>query len=145
MLAIVEIRVFFLRFCDCSSRPAAILFLSRSDIADALTGYCRNSVPEKRLSGKHPDSRNSTIFCCFPAGFAEILQGCSLFHFFPCNQYSLAPAGMCGSTIRRWSFSSSPSVWTAEMSMPQDSMPIIFLGGRFVIAMQVFPISASGS
>lgn len=60
-------------------------------------------------------------------------------------QYSFAPAGMWGSTIRRWSLS-SPSSWcTAEISMPQESMPIIGRGGRLVIAMQVFPTSSSGS
>ena len=61
------------------------------------------------------------------------------------NQYSFAPAGMWGSTIRRWSFSSSPSLWMAESSMPQDSMPIMGLGGRLVMAMQVLPMSCSGS
>ena len=61
------------------------------------------------------------------------------------NQYSFAPAGMWGSTIRRCSFSSSPSLWMADSSMPQDSMPIMGLGGKLVMAMQVFPTSSSGS
>ena len=34
---------------------------------------------------------------------------------------------------------------TAESNMPQDSMPIMGRGGRFVIAIRVFPISSSGS
>ena len=61
------------------------------------------------------------------------------------NQYSFAPAGMWGSTISRCSFSSPFSWWTAEISMPQESMPIIGLGGRFTMAMQVLPTSSSGS
>ena len=60
-------------------------------------------------------------------------------------QYSFAPAGMWRSTMRRWSFSSPSSVWTAEISMPQDSMPIMGRGGRFRMAMQVLPMSSSGS
>lgn len=60
-------------------------------------------------------------------------------------QYSLAPAGMWSSTIRQWSFS-TPSSWcTAEMIMPQESMPIILRGGRLVMAMRVLPTSSSGS
>ena len=36
-------------------------------------------------------------------------------------QYSFAPAGMWGSTMRRWSFSSPSSVWTAEISIHQQN------------------------
>ena len=37
------------------------------------------------------------------------------------------------------------SVWTAERSMPQDSIPIIFLaGGEVTIATSVLPRSSSG-
>ena len=61
------------------------------------------------------------------------------------DQYSFAPAGIWGSTISRCSFSSPFSWWTAEISMPQESMPIIALGGRLVMAMQVLPTSSSGS
>ena len=32
----------------------------------------------------------------------------------------------------------------AEINIPSESIPIIFLGGRFVIATQVFPTSSSG-
>ena len=34
---------------------------------------------------------------------------------------------------------------TAEISIPSESMPIIFLGGRFTMAMAVLPTSSSGS
>ena len=61
------------------------------------------------------------------------------------NQYSFAPAGIWGSTISRCSFSSPSSLWTADSSIPQDSMPIIGLGGRLVMAIRVLPISCSGS
>ena len=61
------------------------------------------------------------------------------------NQYSLAPAGMCGSTCRRCSFSAPSSLWTALSSIPQDSMPIILRGGRFTMAIKVLPSSSSGS
>ena len=60
-------------------------------------------------------------------------------------QQSFAPAGMASSIMRRCSFSSPFSLWTAEMSMPQDSRPIIFLGGRLTIAASVLPTSCSGS
>ena len=59
-------------------------------------------------------------------------------------QHSFAPAGMASSIISRFSFSSPFSVWTAEISMPQDSRPIIFLGGRLVMATKVLPIRSSG-
>ena len=65
--------------------------------------------------------------------------------FFRGNQYSLAPAGMWSSTIKRCSRSSPASVWSALISMPQDSMPIIALGGRLVMAIHVLPTSSSGS
>ena len=32
-------------------------------------------------------------------------------------------------------------LFTAESNIPQDSIPIIFLGGRFVMAISVFPTS----
>ena len=60
-------------------------------------------------------------------------------------QYSFAPAGMCGSSCRRFSRSSPFSLWMAESSMPQDSMPIMGRGGRLVIATHVLPMSCSGS
>ena len=60
-------------------------------------------------------------------------------------QQSFAPAGMASSIMRRCSFSSPFSLWTAEISMPQDSRPIIFLGGRLTIAASVLPTSCSGS
>ena len=61
------------------------------------------------------------------------------------TQQSLAPAGMESSTISRCSFSSPFSVWTAEISMPQLSCPIIFRGGRFTMATRVLPTKSSGS
>ena len=60
-------------------------------------------------------------------------------------QQSLAPAGMASSTMTRWSFSSPFSLCTAESSMPHDSWPIIFLGGRLTMAASVLPTRASGS
>lgn len=61
------------------------------------------------------------------------------------DQCSFAPAGMCGSSIKRFSRSSPFSLWRAERSMPQDSRPIMGRGGRLVIATQVLPMSCSGS
>ena len=60
-------------------------------------------------------------------------------------QHSLAPAGTLSSISIRCSFSSPFSLCTAEISMPQEGMPIIFRGGRFRMAMAVLPISCSGS
>ncbi len=59
-------------------------------------------------------------------------------------QHSLAPAGMASLIWIRFSFSSPFSVWTALSSMPQDSRPIIFRGGRLVMASRVLPTSSSG-
>lgn len=60
-------------------------------------------------------------------------------------QQSFAPAGMLSSTSSRCSFSSPFSVWTAEISMPQESWPIIFRGGRFRMATAVLPMRSAGS
>ena len=60
------------------------------------------------------------------------------------TQQSFAPAGILSSTIMRFSFSSPFSLWTAEISMPQLSWPIIFRGGRFTMATRVLPTSSSG-
>lgn len=61
------------------------------------------------------------------------------------HQYSLDPAGMWSSTMRRCR-SSLPSFWlTALMTMPQLSMLIILRGGRLVMAIRVLPMSSSGS
>ena len=60
-------------------------------------------------------------------------------------QHILAPAGILSSSMTRWSFSSPFSVWTAEMSIPQLSWPIIFRGGRLTMASRVLPTSSSGS
>ena len=60
-------------------------------------------------------------------------------------QQSLAPAGMASSSMTRWSFSSPFSLCTAESSIPHDSWPIIFLGGRLTMAASVLPTRASGS
>ena len=60
-------------------------------------------------------------------------------------QHSLAPAGTLSSISIRCSFSSPFSLCTAEISIPQEGIPIIFRGGRFRMAMAVLPISCSGS
>ena len=57
---------------------------------------------------------------------------------------SLTVVVMASSTMRRWSFSSPFSLWTAEISMPQLSWPIIFRGGRLTMATRVLPTSSSG-
>ena len=61
------------------------------------------------------------------------------------RQHIFAPAGMASSSIMRFSFSAPFSLWTAEISMPQLSRPIIFRGGRLMIASSVLPTSCSGS
>ena len=60
------------------------------------------------------------------------------------SQQSFAPAGMASSTISRCSFSSPFSLWTAEISIPQDWRPIILRGGRLIMATSVLPTSSSG-
>ena len=60
-------------------------------------------------------------------------------------QYSFAPAGMWSSRMMRLRRSSPSSLCSAEIIMPQESMPIIFLGGRLVMASRVLPTSVSGS
>ena len=73
-------------------------------------------------------------------------RGRSLFSLlFSPGQQSLAPAGMESSSSSRCSFSSPFSLCTAEMSMPQEGMPIIFRAGRFKMATAVLPTSSSGS
>ena len=64
--------------------------------------------------------------------------------FYEQCQQSFAPAGMASSSSSRCSFSSPFSLWTAEISMPQEGMPIIFRGGRFRMATAVLPMSCSG-
>ena len=60
------------------------------------------------------------------------------------SQQSLAPAGMALSIMIRLSRSSPRSLWTAEISIPRLSKPIIFLGGKFTMATSVLPMSSSG-
>ena len=73
-------------------------------------------------------------------------RGRSLFSLlFSPGQQSLAPAGMESSSSSRCSFSSPFSLCTAEMSMPQEGMPIIFRVGRFKMATAVLPTRSSGS
>ena len=62
-----------------------------------------------------------------------------------CHQHILAPAGILSSNMTRFSFSSPFSLWTAEISIPQLSRPIILRGGRLMIASSVLPTSCSGS
>lgn len=73
-------------------------------------------------------------------------RGRSLFSLlYSPGQQSLAPAGMESSSSSRCSFSSPFSLCTAEMSMPQEGMPIIFRAGRFKMATAVLPTRSSGS
>ena len=60
-------------------------------------------------------------------------------------QHILAPAGMASSRITRFSRSSPPALWTAEISIPQLSRPIILRGGRLTMANRVLPTRSSGS
>ena len=48
-------------------------------------------------------------------------------------------------TDRKRTILSGIHEYTALISIPSESMPIIFLGGRFVMAIAVFPTSSSGS
>ena len=102
-----------------------------------------------RDAGKITDQRRAAIaarrsFVCFwlperTSTPALLCQGAWV------SQYIFAPAGMWGSSMRRWSFSAPSSWWTALISIPQESMPIMGLGGRFVMATHVLPTSSSGS
>ena len=49
------------------------------------------------------------------------------------------------SSITTWSSSSPLRSSTALIIIPHESIPIIFLGGRFTMARRVFPTSSSGS
>ena len=75
----------------------------------------------------------------------ENAEGVLFFLFLSSGQHSLAPAGMESSSSSRCSFSSPFSLCTAEMSMPQEGMPIIFRTGRFRMATAVLPTRSSGS
>ena len=61
------------------------------------------------------------------------------------SQQRRLPAGTESSSISRCSSSLPSASRTAESSMPQDSRPIIFRGGRFRMATTVLPMSCSGS
>ena len=74
---------------------------------------------------------------------AEKSRPCGRLFHLP-SQQSFAPAGMASSTISRCSFSSPFSLWTAEISIPQDWRPIILRGGRLIMATSVLPTSSSG-
>ena len=110
-------------------------------------GLLRSSVLRRMIPiGKSQASRVillvwfclQTRICCFGAVIGPASGALD-------DQYIFAPAGMWSSSIKRCSFS-SPSSWcTAEISIPQDSMPIMGLGGRLVMAKRVFPTSSSGS
>ena len=84
---------------------------------------------------------NSFFLFLFSAGYPGLLDRGILGYF---NQQSFAPAGMASSSMMRFSLSSPFSVWTADRSIPQDSRPIIFLGGRFTMATNVLPMRSSG-
>ena len=86
--------------------------------------------PEAEIPPR-PQARNS------PAAAAKSL--------FRSPQHIFAPAGMASSSMTRLSFSAPFSLWTAEISMPQLSRPIILRGGRLTIASSVLPTRASGS
>ncbi len=122
--------------------PRSLLFVIRRNrgMSNARSGFHQPGKQDQRSQSKKPGDQRITKrrqcrlllylkFLCFPGK----------------DQYSLAPAGMCGSTIRSCSFSSSFSLCSAESSIPQDSSPIIGRGGRLTIAISVLPISSSGS
>lgn len=110
---------------------------------------------EKRTVGNEPDTKGATAqvaplyfcvsFILYEYSFApDSLENPGHFYMISHSQHSFAPAGMASLTIIRFSFSSPCSVWTAESSIPQLSWPIIFLGGRLVIATSVLPMRSSG-
>ena len=73
------------------------------------------------------------------------IVGCGYTLFQKMNQYSFAPAGIRSSTIKRLRPSLPFSSCTAEISIPSESMSIILRGGRFTMAIAVFPTKSSGS
>ena len=113
--------------------------------ATASVGGFVNTVTNRRwYTNKNLDlpdfQRHLKVFSSQPGTFSlpAVL-------FFFQNQYNFAPAGIRSSTISRFSPSLPSTRWVAEIIIPQESIPIIFLGGRFTIAIKVFPTSSSGS
>ena len=93
-----------------------------------------------RMDRLNFSQKGSIPLCCGKVG-----RKCRKLTLLKSYQYNFEPAGMWSSTINKWR-SSLPSFWlTALMTMPQESMPIIFFGGRLVMAMRVLPMSSSGS
>ena len=109
------------------------------NVLHILPGFLQSFIPgEASLLHLVRKAAHFTEFACLGGLSAGLL---AVLH----PQYSFAPAGMWGSTIRRWRRSSPSSWWTAEISIPSESMPIILRGGRFVMAIQVLPTRVSGS
>ena len=55
-----------------------------------------------------------------------------------------APAGRLSSSISSWTRSSPSSFHSEDRSIPQESRPIIFRGGRLTMAARVLPTRSSG-
>ena len=112
--------------------------------------WYQDSNPSVRLRRPAPFTQGSLIRCAVGANSivpwkVRRKEGGGEAAPFFWVQHILAPAGILSSSMTRWSFSSPFSVWTAEMSIPQLSWPIIFLGGRLTMASRVLPTSSSGS
>ena len=127
-------------------RHAATVFRLRIEKNCHCEGACARGNPHPKMLrfsgyfrqiGLHQGERIATPVCALVRN--DRFRAVYLIY-----QQSFAPAGMASSTMSRFSFSSPFTLWTAEISIPQDSRPIIFRGGRFVMATRVLPISSSG-
>ena len=98
-----------------------------------VSGY-RRLNDEQRAAVGH-GSRSQITKEPAPWGRALLLSG----------QHSSKPAGTLSSSISRWSRSLPSTSFTAEMSIPLDSRPIIFRGARLTQATRVLPTRSSGS
>ena len=124
----------------------------------------RNTVNHKNVSYERSEFLYARKFRDFLA-YKNSLPGSKCFYYFTylpgrerfsvssyifafllyLDQYSFAPAGIRSSTISRFRPSLPSSSCTAEISIPQESIPIIARGGRFTMAIAVLPIRSSGS
>lgn len=132
-------------FCFLPSPP--VQRIRKRERFPALSPRTRASVKQRNDSAAMPDFTIGALAFGLDAASQKSIpphaEGCPFQNYR--SQYSFAPAGIRPSTISRLRPSCPSTSCTAEISMPQESMPIIFLGGRFVIAMQVLPTSSSGS
>ena len=131
-------------------RPVAASFVPARGGMHPPSKWSRDSNPSVRLRRPAPFTQGSLIRCAVGANSivpwkVRRKEGGGEAAPFFWVQHILAPAGILSSSMTRWSFSSPFSVWTAEMSIPQLSWPIIFLGGRLTMASRVLPTSSSGS